>query len=182
MPVQWSADMTEHAHIEVIKEPASMMNNHNYDAQICHYLDHVKRCWLFETATCLDATLNNTNSHGLLDSAVEDDTARDDETNAEDGEENSMAILSDIWSPRCHVPNFFTITEQLRMAPPSSTLHPACRFISGATAICINYKPSTLCISIGEAAELFNIPDLQGALADYLGCEGAYTQNFHAFS
>ncbi|KAI6009077.1 hypothetical protein BKA83DRAFT_4015075, partial [Pisolithus microcarpus] len=25
-PVQWSADMTEHAHIEVIKEPASMTN------------------------------------------------------------------------------------------------------------------------------------------------------------
>ncbi|KAI5988313.1 hypothetical protein EDC04DRAFT_2588779, partial [Pisolithus marmoratus] len=181
MPVQWSVDMTEHTHIEVIKEPASMMNNHNYNTQICHYLDCVERCQLFKTATHLSAALNNTNGHDLLDSAIEDDTARDDETNAEDGEENSMAILSNIWSPRCCVPNFFTIAEQLRTAPPGSTPLPAHTFISGATAICVNYKPPILCISIGEAAELFNLPDLQGALTDYLGCEGAYAQNFHSF-
>ncbi|KAI6017739.1 hypothetical protein BKA83DRAFT_4465155 [Pisolithus microcarpus] len=39
VPVQWSADMTEHAHIEVIKEPASTTNHQNYNTQICHYLD-----------------------------------------------------------------------------------------------------------------------------------------------
>ncbi|KAI6018609.1 hypothetical protein PISMIDRAFT_83112, partial [Pisolithus microcarpus 441] len=33
--LQWSADMTEHAHIEVIKDPTSTTNNHNYNSQIC---------------------------------------------------------------------------------------------------------------------------------------------------
>ncbi|KAL4061952.1 hypothetical protein J3A83DRAFT_4072564, partial [Scleroderma citrinum] len=37
--LQWSADTTEHAHIEVIKDPASATNNHNYESQICWYLD-----------------------------------------------------------------------------------------------------------------------------------------------
>ncbi|KAI6121304.1 hypothetical protein F5141DRAFT_999730 [Pisolithus sp. B1] len=42
--LQWSADMTEHAHIEVIKDPTSSTNNHNYDSQICQCLDHYKKC------------------------------------------------------------------------------------------------------------------------------------------
>ncbi|KAI6013167.1 hypothetical protein PISMIDRAFT_649327 [Pisolithus microcarpus 441] len=54
-------------------------------------------------------------------------------------------------------------------------------FSSGNTALCISHNPSIKCISIGEATKLFDIPDLQGALADYLGCEGAYVQNFHSF-
>jgi len=35
VPIQWSADLTEHAHIEQIKEPARASNNNNYDPQIC---------------------------------------------------------------------------------------------------------------------------------------------------
>ncbi|KAG6369638.1 hypothetical protein JVT61DRAFT_12137 [Boletus reticuloceps] len=31
--IQWSADTTEHAHIEVIKDPAAMTNNTNYDSK-----------------------------------------------------------------------------------------------------------------------------------------------------
>ena len=33
--IQWSADVTEHAHIEVVKDPASTGNNQNYKPQIC---------------------------------------------------------------------------------------------------------------------------------------------------
>ncbi|KAG2047667.1 hypothetical protein BDR06DRAFT_985100 [Suillus hirtellus] len=32
---QWSADITEHAHITEIKDPARSSNNNNYDTQIC---------------------------------------------------------------------------------------------------------------------------------------------------
>jgi len=34
VPIQWSADLTEHAHIEQIKDPARACNNNNYDPQI----------------------------------------------------------------------------------------------------------------------------------------------------
>ncbi|KAI6016307.1 hypothetical protein BKA83DRAFT_4497934 [Pisolithus microcarpus] len=54
-------------------------------------------------------------------------------------------------------------------------------FSSGATALHINHQPSIKRISIDKAAELFDIPDLQGALADYLGHEGPHVWNFHSF-
>ncbi|KAI6106808.1 hypothetical protein EDD17DRAFT_1770616 [Pisolithus thermaeus] len=156
-PVQWSANTMEHAHIKVIKEPASMMNHQNYDTQICHYLDHVKRCWLFETVTHL-STLSDADDTHDQDLAIEDDGAEDDELNMADNED-AVAILKDIWSSRCSAPDFFGITERLRAALPGSIPHPVCMFSSGATALHINHWPSINCISIDKAAELFDIPD-----------------------
>ncbi|KAI6161211.1 hypothetical protein EDD17DRAFT_1777726 [Pisolithus thermaeus] len=51
--IQWSANTTEHAHIEVVKDPVTTMNNQNYDSQICCTLDHDKKCHLFNTAVSL---------------------------------------------------------------------------------------------------------------------------------
>ena len=51
--LQWSADTTEHAHIEVMKDPASMMNNQDYNDQICCILDRDEKRRLFETAILL---------------------------------------------------------------------------------------------------------------------------------
>ncbi|KAI6096366.1 hypothetical protein F5141DRAFT_1220892 [Pisolithus sp. B1] len=79
------------------------------------------------------------------------------------------------------VPDFFSITERLRAALPGSIPHPVCMFTLGATALCINYQPSIKCISTDKAAEPFDIPDLQRALADSLGCEGPHMQNIHSF-
>ena len=42
--LQWSADTTEHANIEVVKDSASSTNNHNYESQICRCLDHLEKC------------------------------------------------------------------------------------------------------------------------------------------
>ncbi|KAN0082704.1 hypothetical protein V8E55_008499 [Tylopilus felleus] len=47
--LQWLADTTEHAHIKVVKDPASRMNNQNYDSQICRYLNHAEKCQQFNT-------------------------------------------------------------------------------------------------------------------------------------
>jgi hypothetical protein len=38
--IQWSADITEHCNITVIKKPARASNNKSYDAQICRFLNH----------------------------------------------------------------------------------------------------------------------------------------------
>ena len=42
--LQWSADGTEHAHIEVIKNPSDFSNNRNYESQICRHLDRIEKC------------------------------------------------------------------------------------------------------------------------------------------
>ena len=38
-PYQWSADITEHAHQTVIKDPGCSGNNQGYNNQICCGLD-----------------------------------------------------------------------------------------------------------------------------------------------
>ncbi|KAI6013425.1 hypothetical protein BKA83DRAFT_4130478 [Pisolithus microcarpus] len=157
-PVQWSANMTEHAHIKVIKEPASTMNHQNYDTQICRYLDRVKRCWLFKTATCLSALSDANNTHDQ-DLATEDDGAEDGDMNMAD-DEDAMVILKDIWSSRHSVPDLFGIAERLRTTLPGSVPQPVHTFSSGATALHINHQPSIKHISIDKAAELFDILDL----------------------
>ena len=51
--IQWSADITEHAHIDQIKDPAHASNNNNYDPQICRQLDRLEKCRNFELALSL---------------------------------------------------------------------------------------------------------------------------------
>ena len=53
VPIQWSADLTEHAHIEQIKDPARGSNNNNYDPQICRQLDWLEKCRNFNIAMTL---------------------------------------------------------------------------------------------------------------------------------
>ena len=53
VPIQWSADLTEHAHIQQIKDPARGSNNNNYNPQICRQLDSLEKCRNFDLALSL---------------------------------------------------------------------------------------------------------------------------------
>lgn len=62
---QWSADMTEHEHIEVVKKPARASNNQDYEKQICRYLDRLDKIANFDLATAIQAahiTLSSSSS------------------------------------------------------------------------------------------------------------------------
>ena len=49
--IQFSADVTEHAHMMEIKNPARAGNNQHYEVQICHDLDHMDKLCHFKLAT-----------------------------------------------------------------------------------------------------------------------------------
>ncbi|KAJ7725009.1 hypothetical protein DFH07DRAFT_871814 [Mycena maculata] len=53
VPLQWSADVTEHAHITLVKDPASNSNNQNYESQICRHLDRRDKCRRFDLTTAI---------------------------------------------------------------------------------------------------------------------------------
>jgi hypothetical protein len=90
--LQWTADTTEHAHIEVIKEPAAMTNNMNYNAQICRTLDRNEKCCLFNVAISL--TQQARRMAGGSDRDLKDETDdRDD-----DGDGN-LGLADELWSP-----------------------------------------------------------------------------------
>ncbi|KAI6137153.1 hypothetical protein F5141DRAFT_1060042 [Pisolithus sp. B1] len=51
--MQWMADVTEHAHVTEIKQPAHAGNNQDYYAQIAWHLDHSEKCFWFDLTTHL---------------------------------------------------------------------------------------------------------------------------------
>lgn len=79
---QWSTNVTEHAHIREIKQPAKSGNNQNYDLQICHTLDHMGKIWWFELGTAILASGIN---FGADSDNGDDESWSDDE----DGDEDS---------------------------------------------------------------------------------------------
>ena len=51
--INWTADHTEHAHIEVVKDPTRAGNNQKYEEQICRNLDRSEKCRRFDLATAM---------------------------------------------------------------------------------------------------------------------------------
>ncbi|KAI5986479.1 hypothetical protein EDD15DRAFT_2373187 [Pisolithus albus] len=127
--IQWSADLTEHAHIEQIKDPTRSSNNNNYDPQICRQLDRLERCRNFDLAM------------SIKDPAPRRDvvTAATDDRESDDEQSNPHAGLQT-------TTDYFARSRHLALSSPDT-------------------------IPFLVAAEEFSLPDLRGALADFLSHE-----------
>jgi len=147
VPIQWSADLTKHAHIKQIKDPARASNNNNYDPQICRQLDHLEKCRNFDVAMF------------LKDPALWRDMA----TGTADEHEKSDPHVS--LRP---VTDYFVRSLQLASSPPDIIPLPRRAFSVNCVAFNLAYDPSIHRISIDEVAEQFGLPDLRAALADFL--------------
>ena len=64
--IEWSADVTEHVHINQIKDPAWGSNNNNYDPQICCQLDQLEKCRDFELAVMLGLDHSTSKPKGFI--------------------------------------------------------------------------------------------------------------------
>ena len=166
--IQWTADVTEHAHVTEIKTPAEASNNHNYDPQICRYLDRSEKCRMFELATSLAES--NTASHGIMQEALMAEGADSD-----DDEDTTCIKGVGLARP---ITNYFAIATCLAAKDPGSIPIPLRSFMAGGTAINLSYDPSLRCISIDDVAEKFGLPDLRVALAHYLHCEQSYGSSY----
>ncbi|KAI6014163.1 hypothetical protein BKA83DRAFT_4062537 [Pisolithus microcarpus] len=164
--LQWSADTTEHAHIEVVKDPASRTNNKDYSSQICRHLDRVEKCRMFDTAV----RLRGTAEAGSSSSAVEHDGDQSDgevDHAVDDVGEAEAAVLNDLWAPKQSPSDFFEIAAKL-LASTTLSSSPLRTFVRGSTAFHLNFRPTFRRLSVDAAAEKFAIPDLRSALGDYL--------------
>ncbi|KIM63452.1 hypothetical protein SCLCIDRAFT_117074 [Scleroderma citrinum Foug A] len=174
--LQWSADTTEHAHIEVVKDPASSTNNHNNESQICRCLDRLKKCRCFNTAVTLHKSAHSApqtiNSQPCNDSDAE--SAQEDITGPA-----FASVLDEIWTAQRSRTNFFSVAARLA-ADPNPTL-PLQTFIGGSTAIHLNLSPSLCRVPINHVAQIFDLPDLCGALSDYVNHKDPSVQNVHSF-
>jgi hypothetical protein len=158
--MQWSANATEHAHVQEIKNPARMGNNQNYYNQIAQYLDRSDKCMCFNLATYLETRdqMNEATPH------MENDNIFDqDDTNIDD-----VTPLSHLELSRSTI-NYFSIADFLAHGCVPDAPKPYRTFATSTTAFHITIKPS-LHVGIDEAATLFGIPDLCPAIRDFLQC------------
>ncbi|KAG2338198.1 hypothetical protein BDR05DRAFT_952101 [Suillus weaverae] len=178
--LQWSADTTEHAHITLIKDPADSTNNNNVDAQICRFLDCVEKCRSFQTMTSLIAQLSQSHAQAAGSLVMDNGLGSDDEGADVVEVDAQAAVTNHLWGSKCPVTNFFKKAEQVSLNVKAT--RPLWTFDVGSTAIHLNFDPFLRRILVDVVAENFSLPDLQGALADYIQREGhshGTSQSFH---
>ena len=152
--MQWSADVTEHAHVTEIKHPARSGNNQDYYAQIAHHLDRSDRCFRFNIAT-------------RLASFEQGELGEEDEDLEDEHEPDSEALrVLHYYSPTDTVVDYFKTSKEVASGAIPNTLLPHRIFASSTTAFRLATKP-LLRTTIDEASESFGLADLWLAITDY---------------
>jgi len=158
VPIQWSADLTEHAHITEIKDPARSTNNQKYDPQICRFLDRREKCRHFElaTSTC-EAECNVSAQQDLPDGK----SGSDNDDEADNGHQDAVSGTSR------SVTDYFALAGRLERGLVLGAPHPHRTFTVLSTAFHLSRDPNRQML-IDDAAREFDLPDLRPALADYV--------------
>ena len=151
--MQWSADATEHAHVQEIKVPARLSNNQNYYNQIAHYLNHSDKCFRFDVTTYFQARCENAS------------LPEDDDADIEWEDEYGIGINSGVPSLQDHmnishpIVDYFSVADALSCSAVPNALKPHHTFSTSTTTFHLANKPS-LSMTVNEAATLYGIPDL----------------------
>ena len=155
--IQWTADVTEHTHITEIKDPARQSNNNNYDPQICHYLDRKEKLRRFELATTFRQLAFDIIANEVSPTSTREGKDSDDDQESEGELDNGKLGIS---FPALSRPltDYFAIARLLASSV-------------GATAFHLSSKPSVRRMSVQEATEMFQLPDLPTALLRFAAFE-----------
>ncbi|KAJ7807710.1 hypothetical protein B0H13DRAFT_2243903 [Mycena leptocephala] len=177
VPLQWSADVTEHAHITLVKDPASNSNNQNYEPQICRHLDRRDKCKQFDLATAI--TSAGIDFGAQVSSKSEDEPSDPDEI---DDEEPSLLVnrtseLLDQIEPVARLSgtnrsntNYFLRSSLLAEGrfPNAPTPFRTFSSLDSNTAFHLSRDHVGRQLTVDAAATKFRLPDFRPALAAYL--------------
>ena len=133
--MQWSANVTEHAHIQEIKVPTCSGNNRNYYDQIARHLDHSDKCFRFDVAMYFAAWHAESllSEEDDLDSDQEDDR---DKLDALPLHEHMKVLTS------CSSVNYFVLADAIVCGHIPNAPRPHHTFATSTTAFHITNKPS----------------------------------------
>ncbi|KIK12449.1 hypothetical protein PISMIDRAFT_120875, partial [Pisolithus microcarpus 441] len=131
--MQWSADVTEHAHVQEIKVPTHAGNNQDYYSQRSRYLDHSEKCFHFDIATFWQSQVNKVSQN------KDDEDFKRDNEHEPDSEDSS---LSDYMTTICPIGNYFAVAEALQCRCIPAAIKPCCTFSTAMTTFHLASKPS----------------------------------------
>ena len=151
--MQWSADVTEHAHVTEVKQPARAGNNQDYYSQIARHLDRSDKCFRFDIAT-------------RLASAEQEGPDGDGDDEHEHEPDSEALHVSHYHTPTRKFVNYFKAATDIASGVVLDTVLPPRIFSSSTTAFRLAVKPS-LRVLIDEASEIYGLPELRSAIADY---------------
>jgi hypothetical protein len=159
---QYTSDITERCHITHVKTPYCMSNRRNYHEQCCRYMDRVEKVRLFNLYTSLKI-----NGASLLNEMVlESQEIADHYPEA--------TWLSHILPPG-------EARTGLGVSKPS-LFNKSRSHLSDdhSAAFLVTIQPHRPCLVISQAADIFRLLDLRGALGDYFSLRQTYaTRNGH---
>ena len=163
--MQWSADITEHAHIKVVKEPVRAGNNQNHEEQICRTLDRTDKCRNFDLATSIrgsEVSLGKRSAASLPDH--QDDSLSEAED--EDDPQGHTDYVS-MFRRRREGKNYFQeakLLVQQKSPPPPFPLR---TFSVASTAFHLSRDPAFKRMTPEDVSLTFSMPDLVPALSHF---------------
>ncbi|KAJ6456806.1 hypothetical protein C8R47DRAFT_1227761 [Mycena vitilis] len=168
VPRQWTADVTERAHITEVKVWADKTNHQDYEAQICRHLDRRDKCRLFELATAMDSAGVDLGAAALADLDPDDNGPLRLTRTSELLEHIELVGLSNL-RPRM---NYFSTSLALIEGRNPNALLPYRTFTSAdnSTAFQLKRDHHGRRLTVEDAARTFKLPDLQDAVRAYFQC------------
>ena len=175
--IQWSADHTEQCHITEIKVPSRSTNNQGYESQICRYLDRDEKCRQFDLATAIREA--RVDFRYLIAPGEANNHDPDDDPDWDEPNDNSLVVINSTSGLLSHIQpatlssgtsqrhaNYFELANALEQGMYPHLPLPHRTFVKGHTALHLRRDPN-MTLTINDAMNKFNLPDLRGALADF---------------
>ncbi|KAG1717311.1 hypothetical protein EDB19DRAFT_1654258 [Suillus lakei] len=153
---QWSADVTEHAHITKVKDPIGLTQTPPTSRDVFSHATAILREKSVTFAYFRGYTTLNSNwLPGLLSSSRSPGQPRP-------------------------ITDYFSIVKILQAKKVGSVPFPLHSFVVGRTALNLAYDPSIKHATVDEIAIMFGLPDLRPAIADFLHREATYGNHIHS--
>ncbi|KAF8130477.1 hypothetical protein K438DRAFT_1788654 [Mycena galopus ATCC 62051] len=173
-PLQWSADVTERAHIDLVKDPAENSNNQKHEEQICRHLDRQEKARGFDLATAIASAGVDFRHRDPAEAEGDEENILPDEPslllNSSSGLLARIEPASRLSGSSWEQVNYFLQSSLLAKGRFPNAPIPFRTFTSfeNNTAFHLNRDPVGPQITVDAAATRFRLPDLRCTLAGYL--------------